>query len=367
MDIAFFGSSLVSAYWNGAATYYRGMIRALADRGHSVCFFEPDAFDRHAHRDIGEPEYAEVVVYEPTEVAAERVLERAGAADLVVKTSGVGALDTFLAREVLGLQDMSTDVAFWDVDAPATLGRLADNPEDPFHDLIGRYDAIFTYGGGPPVVERYGAFGAQSCHPIYNAVDPETHHPVDPDREFRANLSFLANRLPDREARAEEFFFEPAAAMPECRCLLGGSGWEDKEMPDNVECLGHVYTDEHNAFNCSADAVLNVNRRSMAEVGYSPPTRVFEAAGAGACLISDRWEGIEEFLDPGREVLLADDGADVVRHIDELTAEQARQIGRNALERVRAEHTYARRAAEFEAILDGYSSPSSSPDDEELG
>jgi spore maturation protein CgeB len=367
MEIAFFGSSLVSAYWNGAATYYRGMIRALANRGHTVCFFEPDAFDRQAHRDIGEPEYAEVVVYEPTEPAAEQALERAGVADLVVKTSGVGVLDAFLAREVLALQDPSTDVAFWDVDAPATLGRLADNPDDSFHELVGRYDAIFTYGGGPPVVERYRAFGARSCHPIYNALDPEIHHPVEPEREFRADLSFLANRMPDREARAEEFFFEPAAEMSDCRCLLGGSGWEDKQMPDNVDYLGHVYTDDHNTFNCSADAVLNVNRASMAEVGYSPPTRVFEAAGAGACLISDRWKGIEQFLEPGREVLLADDGEDVVRHIDELTVERARRIGRHALERVRAEHTYARRAAKFEAILEGRSPPSSSPADQEPG
>ncbi len=365
MQIAFFGSSLVSAYWNGAATYYRGLIRALAERGHTIRFFEPDAFDRQAHRDIDNPAYAEVVVYAPEKPAAERAIERAGSADLVVKTSGVGALDAFLDREVLAVQDAATDVVFWDVDAPATLARLADAPDDPFHELVDRYEAVFTYGGGPAVVDGYRRVGARACHPIYNALDPETHHPVDPEPRFEATLSFLANRLPDREARAEAFFFEPAAAMAEHRFVLGGSGWEEGPLPDNVDHLGHVYTDDHNAFNCSATAVLNVNRRSMAEVGYSPPTRVFEAAGAGACLISDRWEGIEAFLEPGREVLVADDGAEVVEHLERLTDERAERVGRNALARVRAEHTYARRAAELEAILEGRSRPSDLPSDQE--
>ena len=353
MNIAFFGSSLVSAYWNGAATYYRGLIRALADRGHSVQFFEPDAFDRHEHREISEPSWAEVVIYEPREAAAERALDQAAGADLVVKNSGVGALDQFLNRAVLACQDSATDVVYWDVDAPATLSRMEENPDDPFRQLVPRYDAIFTYGGGPPVVSGYREFGARSCHPIYNALDPETHHPVEPVEEFRSDLSFLANRLPDREARADEFFFDPAGRMDDRRFLLGGSGWEDKPRPDNVDYVGHVYTEDHNAFNCSARAVLNVNRQSMADYGYSPPTRVFEAAGAGACLISDRWEGIETFLEPGREVLLAGEGDEIDAHLDRLTDQRADEIGRRALERVRRDHTYRQRAAEVEAILEG--------------
>ncbi|MFB6351759.1 MAG: glycosyltransferase [Bradymonadaceae bacterium] len=353
MKIAFFGSSLVSAYWNGAATYYRGLIRALADRGHSIRFFEPDVYDRQAHRDIPDPSWAEVIVYEADESEAARALARASTADLVVKTSGVGALDRFLNRSVLAAQDTVTDVVYWDVDAPATLERMTDNPDDPFRDLVPRYDAIFTYGGGPPVVDGYAEFGAAACHPIYNALDPRTHHPVDPVERFEADLSFLGNRLPDREQRVEEFFFEPAGRMADRRCLLGGSGWADKPRPDNVDFVGHVYTDDHNAFNCSAEAVLNINRQSMADYGYSPPTRIFEAAGAGACLISDDWKGIETFLEPGREVLLAEDGDEVVRIVRELTPERAAEIGRRARARLIDEHTYEHRAAQLEAILRG--------------
>src|SRR5205809_487477 len=182
MNIAFFGSSLVSAYWNGAATYYRGLIRALAKRGHSITFYESDAFDRQRHRD-----------------------------------------------------------------APATLDRVHTNAADPFLPLIPRYDFVFTYGGGPPVIEAYTKLGAQVCVPIYNALDPSTHHPVDRDARFAADLGFLGNRLPDREARVEEFFLKPAAKLAGRTFLLGGAGWQDKPMPVNVKYVGHVYTRDHNA------------------------------------------------------------------------------------------------------------------------
>jgi spore maturation protein CgeB len=201
------------------------------------------------------------------------------------------------------------------------------------------------------VVDRYTGFGAARCVPIYNAFDPTTHHPVDPDPRFTADLSFLGNRLPDREARVEEFFLSAAAASPERRFLIGGNGWQDKGMPANVAHLGHVYTHEHNAFNCTPLAVLNVARDSMAHVGFSPATRVFEAAGAAACLITDAWEGIEQFLEPDREVLVARDGQDVAEHVRALTPDRARAIGRAALDRVLATHTYAHRGAEVDALL----------------
>src|SRR3954470_13172664 len=153
LDIAFFGSSLVSAYWNGAATYYRGIIRALAERGHRVTFYEPDAYSRQAHRDIPDPEWARVVVYEENEAAVFEMLGRARGADLVVKASGVGVFDELLEREVLALQGPATRVVFWDVDAPATLERMTADPGDPFRPLVPRYVLVLTYGGGAPVVE----------------------------------------------------------------------------------------------------------------------------------------------------------------------------------------------------------------------
>lgn len=353
LRFAFFGSSLVSAYWNGAATYYRGLIRNLHERGHRITFYEPDAYSRQQHRDIDDPDWARVVVYPATEEAVQAALAEASAADVIVKTSGVGVFDELLEAEVLALQRPDNIVAFWDVDAPATLDRVQQNPIDTFRGLIPQYDLILTYGGGDPVVEAYSALGAQLCVPIYNALDTASHYPVEPDPRFSADLGFLGNRLPDREARVEEFFLKAAALLPEKRFLLGGSGWEDKPKPANVDYLGHIYTRDHNAFNATPTAVLNISRESMARYGFSPATRVFEAAGAGACLITDAWRGIEQFLTPGEEVLVAHSGEEVAELLAELDPERARIIGQAALARVRAEHTYAHRAAQLEALLVG--------------
>lgn len=360
LTIAFFGSSLVSAYWNGAATYYRGILRELAARGHRITFYEPDAFERQQHRDIADPDWARVVVYPATEEGVERALDDARGADLVVKASGVGVFDELLEAAVLDLRRPDGLAAFWDVDAPATLDRLESQLRDPFRPLVPRYDIVFTYGGGAPVVDAYRRFGARDCVPIYNALDPTTHHPVPPDPRFAGDLGFLGNRLPDREARVEEFFLHAAAKLPDRRFLLGGSGWEDKPMSANVDYLGHVYTRDHNAFNCTPLAVLNVNRESMARYGFSPPTRVFEAAGAGACLITDAWEGIELFLEPEWEVLVARHGDEVVERLRELDPDRARRIGQAALRRILSEHTYAHRAAQVEAVLGILTEPLSS-------
>jgi len=352
LDVAFFGSSLVSAYWNGAATYYRGIIRALAERGHRITFYEPDAFGRQQHRDIEDPAWARVVVYAGEgEAGVLRALDAAHGADLVIKASGVGVFDQLLERATLDLQGPSTIVAFWDVDAPATLDRLAGDAEDPFHSLVPQYDLVLTYGGGDPVVEGYERVGARQCVPIYNALDPETHHPVPSDPRFEGDLAFLGNRLPDRETRVEAFFLQAAKRLPGHRFLLGGSGWGDKTLPANVHYLGHVYTRDHNALNVTPRAVLNVSRESMARYGFSPATRVFEAAGAGGCLITDEWEGIDLFLEPGSEVLVARDGDAVAELLEQLTPVRAAAIGRAARRRLLSEHTYAHRAAQVEAVL----------------
>lgn len=353
LNIAFLGSSLVSSYWNGAATYYRGIIRALAQRGHKITFYEPDAFGRQENRDMEAPPWANVVVYSATEQAVFESLELASDADVIIKASGVGVFDQLLEREVLSLRNRGEKrILFWDVDAPATLERLQLNLDDPFFPLIPQYDLVLTYGGGPKVVDEYESLGAQRCIPIYNAVDADVHYPVEREDRFAGALNFLGNRLPDREARVEEFFFKPARLLPSQKFKIGGSGWEENaQCLANVDYVGHVYSRDHNVFNCSPTAVLNINRQSMANYGYSPATRIFEAAGAGACLISDRWPGIDEFLEPGREVLLADSGEEVAEYLARLSAAEAKVIGQAARRRVLAAHTYRHRAQQLEGVL----------------
>jgi spore maturation protein CgeB len=282
-----------------------------------------------------------------------RALDEARRWDLIVKASGIGVFDRLLDERVPAIKRPGALAVFWDVDAPATLDRLAADPEDPFRKLIPAYDMILTYGGGPPVVSAYQRLGARGCVPIYNGLDPATHYPAAPEPRFACDLGLIANRLPDRERRIEEFFLAVAADLPRQHFVLGGNGWSDKPLPPNIAYLGHVYTRDHNAFNASARAVLNVSRESMAAYGYSPATRVFEAAGAGSCIITDAWEGISQFFEPGREILVAPNGPAVAEILAKLTPQAARRIGGVALVRAVAEHTYERRVDLLELTLEG--------------
>ncbi|WP_407188284.1 glycosyltransferase [Bradyrhizobium centrosematis] len=356
MKICFFGSSLVSSYWNGAATYYRGMLKQIAALGHDITFFEPDAFERQAHRDIADPDWARVVVYPATADGWRGALDAAArSADMLVKASGVSVFDRELELALAALPSRAMRI-YWDVDAPATLEAMASDPEHHLRRAVSCYDMVLTYGGGDVVVSAYRAMGARDCVPIYNALDPETHFPSPAKPEFACDLSLLANRLPDREKRVEHFFLEVARELPDKSFVLGGSGWENKDTARNTRKIGHVGTGEHNAFFGSGLATLNVNRDSMARYGFSPPTRVFEAIGAGACLITDQWDGIDHFLDPDREVLVAASGAEVASHLRTLSPDRAAAIAKRARARILSQHTYRHRARQFNDLFVGSSS-----------
>jgi len=350
MKIFVFGSSITSSYWNGAATYYRGIYKHLAALDHEITFAEPNVYGRQQQRDPGDYSYVKSLVYS-TPGDLPRMLEQAQDADLIIKHSGVGADDELLENEIALKAKSDVLRAFWDVDAPATLARVEDDPDDPFRRLIAEYDLVLTYGGGPPVIEHYLRLGAHSCHAIYNALDPETHYPVAPDPDLACDLVLVANRLPDREKRVEHFFLRAAQLAPERRFILGGEGWGGKELPTNVRWIGHVATADHNRVNCSARMVLNLNRDSMANVGFSPPTRVFEAAGSGSCVITDAWEGIEIFFAPDKEILVASSAEEIVRFLRDISPYQAREIGAAMRCRALSSHTYEQRAAAVHNVL----------------
>jgi len=350
VKIFVFGSSLTSTYWNGAATYYRGIYKNLHRLGYHISFAEPAIYDRQAHRDVSDLNYVDVRVYQsPADIP--NLLKEAKSAQIVIKHSGVGAQDERLERDVLSCRSPETKVVFWDVDAPATLASVASDRHNPFRQLIPKYDAVFTYGGGAPVAAEYTRLGAKQVVPIYNGLDPETHYLTSRDPQFVSDLTFVGHRLPDREARVEEFFLKAATLAVEMSFVLGGEGWGDKPLPKNVRWIGHVPADRHNSVNCSARIVLNVNRESMAKVGFSPPTRVFEAAGAGACVITDAWTGVEQFFTPNSEILVAHSAEEVVHHLRRLNTANCAKIGLAMLSRALREHTYALRAQEVRAAL----------------
>lgn len=353
MRIAFFGTSLVSSYRNGAATYCRGLLHALAERGHHITFHEPDLPEREAYRDIPDPDWARVEVYSPDRAGVTMAIEHARAADVVIKASGVGVFDSLLDASLPGLRRPGLTVIYWDMEPVVTLERVQAEVNDPLRILLPLYDMVMTRGGGRPVVASYLKLGARTCVPVYNAVDPRTHHPAPPDDAYAADAVFLGNRLPDRDERVAAFLLRTAEGLPHRRFLIAGAGWEAVRLPANVVALGHVPTPRHNVLHCSARAVIAIARDAMARHGLSPSSRLFEAAGAGACIISDDWTGLESFLEPGREVLVAGDGDDVIAHLEELTPAKAARIGDGARQRVLGMHTFAHRSALVEAVLLG--------------
>ncbi len=350
MRIFAFGSSIVSSYWNGAATYYRGCYKYLARLGYEITFAEPDAYGRQQHRDSDDFNYVNSIVYQPREkdggIDLDRMLEMARGYDIVVKHSGIGCDDRELERRVPAECGDAAMTFIWDVDAPATIYRMRDDPTDALALAMPGYDAILTYGGGPMARDGFLQFGARAYYSMYNGLDPETHHPVAPDPSLACDVCFLGNRLPDREARVEELFLRAAELAPDQTFLLGGEGWGNKPMPRNVRYIGHVPTAEHNRVNCSAGMVMNINRASMADFGFSPPTRVFEVSGAGTCLLCDDWPGIPDCFEPEREILVVKTAEEVVKALHRHNTDARKRIGAAFHARALRDHTYAQRATQ---------------------
>ncbi len=317
--------------------------KALAALGHEITFAEPDIFNRQQNRDLSEVEYAKVIVYQtPRDI--DDLIALASTADLVIKHSGVGADDELLERRVLDCRALARTGGVLGCGCAGDAGNEwraipAIRSAAAFRNTI----LFLPTAAGRRWCERYCKLGARNCHPIYNALDPETHHPEAADPALACDLVFVGNRLPDRERRVEQFFLRAAELAPEMSFILGGEGWGGKALPANVRWIGHVGTGSHNRINASARMALNINRDSMADVGFSPPTRVFEAAGAAACLITDKWRGIEKFFEPGREILVAESAEEIVGFLRGKSAAEARAIG-DAMLRARAGRTHLRAA-----------------------
>ena len=193
--------------------------------------------------------------------------------------------------------------------------------------------------------------GARAYYSIYNGLDPETHYPVPPDPAWACDVAFLGNRLPDREARVEDIFLRAAELAPDRSFLLGGEGWGDKQMPSNVRWIGHVSTGDHNRLNCSAGMVININRASMADFGFSPATRVFEVSGAGTCLLCDEWPGIDDCFKPGEEILVVSSAEDIVAALARHDAAARLAIGSAFRTRALRDHSYKQRALQAQSAF----------------
>jgi spore maturation protein CgeB len=353
MRYVIFGLTVSSSWGNGHATLWRGLLRALARRGHHVVFFERDVPYYASNRDLSVlPGGGELVLYRDWNEILPRVREELRDADAAMVTSycpdGIAATDLLADGATSGV------TVFYDLDTPVTLENLREGREVPYIGPRGLadFDLVLSYTGGASLDELRSRLHARRVDTLYGHVDPQVHRRVAPLAHYRSTFSYLGTYAEDRQAALQSLFIDPARLRPDLTFLIGGAQYPaDFPWTDNIRFVRHMPPPEHPAFFSSSRLTLSVTRKAMAENGWCPSGRLFEAAACGTPLVSDWWEGLDAFFTPGREILVARDTQDALAALDLDDAEVAR-IARDARDRVLAEHTSEHRAIELERLLE---------------
>jgi len=357
MKIVVFGLTISSSWGNGHATLWRGLCRALASRGHRVVFFERNVSYYAMNRDLHEVPGGTLVLYDAWEDIRSRATTEIADADAVMVTSycpdGIDAT-------ALALDAPRATRVFYDLDTPITLSRLRSNESIAYIGLRGLedFDLVLSYTGGAALDKLRAELGARRVKPLYGHVDPDQHRPVQPVGPYRCDLSYLGTYAQDRQEALQRLFIEPARLRPERRFVIGGAQYP-QEFPwqPNIFFVQHLPPPEHPAFFSSSRLTLNITRKAMAEMGWCPSGRLFEAAACGTAILSDGWEGLDAFFAPGSEILVASTTEEAVAALD-LSDRELRRLAQASRERTLAEHTSERRAEELERLIAGLDSPS---------
>jgi len=346
VKIVFLGLSITSSWGNGHATNYRALLSALAERGHDVLFLERDVPWYAARRDLPEPSRGRTALYDSIEELRVRFAPDVAAADLVVIGSYVPE-GVDVAEWVLDTS--SGAVAFWDIDTPVTIAKLESGDEEYLApNLVPRFDLYLSFTGGPLLERIETGFGAKRARPFYCMADGAAYRPLV--EEERWLLGYLGTYSAGRQRALEMLLLEPARGLPEERFVVAGPQYPaELDWPSNVERIEHLEPARHAPFYGRQRFTLNLTRPEMVTAGWSPSVRLFEAAACGVPVISDWWDGLGAFFDPGAEILVARSAAEVARILRDVSHADARAIGAAARRRVLAEHTPARRAQELEA------------------
>jgi spore maturation protein CgeB len=351
MKIVVFGLTITSSWGNGHATTYRSLLKALARRGHKIVFVEQDVEWYRNNRDLPEPEFCAVHLYDGWQRDESRLVELAIDADVVV----IGSYfhDAIAATKALQARILCP-ILFYDIDTPITLRQLRATGQTEYLDraLISCYAAYLSFTGGPALLELEQRFGARRAIAFYCSVDPELYCPTPCNTTFACDLSYLGTYAPDRQPKLMRLLNDAAGRLKEQRFLVAGPQYpENIAWQPNVALIMHVPPRDHPAFYSSGRFTLNLTRDDMVDAGYSPSVRLFEASACGAAILSDLWAGLEEFLTPCEEILLPKDAAEVASILLGISDEERTRIGRRARERVLAEHTANHRAMQFEEIV----------------
>ncbi|MDP4174989.1 MAG: glycosyltransferase [Bacteroidota bacterium] len=353
MKIVIFGLTISSSWGNGHATIWRGLCRALVKRGHKITFFEKDVPYYASNRDLTELPGVDLVLYDDWEDILSKASTELIDAEVAMVTSycpdSIKASDLVLASHVQFR-------IFYDLDTPVTLKDLSLGKNVPYimKEGLGEFDLVLSYTGGIALDLLRSNLGARYTAALYGSADPSTHKPVDKVEEYMCDFSYLGTYALDRQALLERLFIEPARLFPEKRFIIGGSMYpQDFPWTNNIWYLAHIAPPRHPAFYCSSDFTLNITRGAMAEMGYCPSGRLFEAAACGVPIISDSWTGLDYFFEPGKEIIIVENSSDVIDALN-MSKEKRKKISESARERVLKDHIGEKRAIEFETILDEY-------------
>jgi spore maturation protein CgeB len=353
MHVSIFGLTISSSWGNGHATLWRGLCRGLAERGHQTTFFERDVPYYAQHRDLRHWPYGDLQLYPSWEQLVPLARERLARSDAVIITSFCP--DANPALELAETQ-RHLKKAFYDMDTPVTLQSLAQGKSVPYlpPDGLSRYDTVLSFTGGPVIKALVEQLGAREVHVLFGHADPEVHRPEAANAAYRSDLSYLGTFAADRQPALERLFVAPARQSAGRKFLLAGSLYPPTfPWAPNIYFIPHLAPPEHPAFFSSSALTLNVTRRAMAENGYCPSGRLFEAAACGTPILSDVWAGLDLFFAPGKEILLAETTEDVLAALS-LPSKSLQAIGEAGRQRVLKEHTSQARARDLEQILFAY-------------
>jgi spore maturation protein CgeB len=351
VKIVVFGLSVSSSWGNVHATLWRGLIKGLGRLGHRVAFFERHTPEHASHRDLRELPGGRLILYSEWNEIRREVTGQLADADVAIVTS---RCPDAAAATGTALLSPARVRCFYDLDTALTLGRACPGVAAGYLPAggLGDFDLVLSCTGGKALAELKNRLGARHVAPLYAGVDPETRFPAPPDERFRADLSYLGSCSADRQHALEDFFVEPARRRPDLRFVIAGPR-RPSMLPAaaNTVFVPRVPLDRRSAFYCSSRLSLNVTRTSLAEVGYCPSSRLFEAAACGVPIVSDDWDGLDYFFEPGAEILVARTTGHVLDALA-MPPESLERIARAGRERALAMHTADRRAIDLENILD---------------
>jgi spore maturation protein CgeB len=350
LKITILGLAITSSWGNGHATTYRALARALHARGHQIVFFERNLEWYASNRDMPEPPFCVVYIYDRWDDILPKVRRELASSDVAI----VGSYFPDALAAIEEVFDSRVGIkAFYDIDTPITVAALdAGGAEYLKPEHVTGFDIYFSFTGGPALRKLESKFGAQRAVPLYCSFDVGNNQLSTSQSRFASDLSFMGTYAPDRQSNLEELFCKPARALPEKRFLIAGPQYpSEMKWPANVRQIIHLEPRLHVPFYCSSRVTLNLTRREMVVAGYSPSVRLFEAAGCGATIASDRWPGLETFFTPGQEILLPDSNQDVIGYLTEMYETEMKAIGWRAQERVLREHGSERRAIQFEEYV----------------